>query len=426
MFSLAFLATIGRLFFLQVLEGNRYEEAADKQQVMESIVEPKRGSIFFQSVSFDQKKYIPVALTKKLWDVWISPKDVPVEERDNISSIISSTLSLDEELLKERISKEDDPYEPLKESVGEEVIKQLEDLNILALHWKGVDDRYYPLNSLASHILGFLGYKDNKKVGQYGLEEFYEETLSGAEGYVKGFRNPFGFLIEPFSNISEAKAGADLYLTVDYNIQLFLEKELTKALNEFSAEGASGIIMNPKTGAIIAMSAIPSFDSNKYNEVEDISIFLNPNTQKLFEPGSVFKPITMAVGLDINVISPDLTYEDKGFVKIGGATIKNSTDEINGIQTMTQVLEKSLNTGMVFVVNRIPPGVWQEYLERFGFSKKTGIDIVGEAIGDTRNIRSKRKVEIATSSFGQGVAVTPIGLVTAVATIANKGKIVRP
>lgn len=426
LFLVAFVATIGRLFFLQVLESSRYEEAAEKQQVLEETVKSRRGSIFFQSISTDKKKYIPAALSKRLWRVWVSPRDIEVEKREEISSSVADILSLDREIIMERISKENDPYEPLKEGVDEETIKKIENLNISAIYWEETDNRYYPLNNLASHLIGFLGRKGDARIGQYGLEEFYEETLSGTEGYIKGFRNSFGFLIKSFSDVFKAKDGADLYLTVDYNIQLILEKELTKALNKFSADAASGIVMNPSTGAIIAMASIPSFNPNKYNEVDNISIFLNPNTQKLFEPGSVFKPITMAIGLDINVISPDLTYRDEGFVKVGNATIKNSTDEVNGIQTMTQVLEKSLNTGVVFVVNRIPPGVWNQYLKEFGLSERTGIDIVGEVKGDLRNVRSKREVELATSSFGQGIAVTPIELITAISAIANRGKIVEP
>lgn len=425
-FLVIFLATAGRLFFLQIVKGNDYEEAAENQQTIETAIESKRGGIFFKSILNDEERFIPAAITKKWWEVWASPKDIKEEEVEVISLKVAKILSLEEDMVKERLAKRDDPYEPLKKKIDKETLLKLKELGVEGLHWRERGDRFYPLETLASPLLGFLSYKEKIPVGQYGLEEFYNDVLFGNAGYVKGFKNSLGALIRPFAQISRADDGADLFLTIDYNIQLFLEKKLEEALEDFSAESASAVVMNPKTGAILAMSSLPSFNPNNYSEVEDVSLFLNPNIQELYEPGSVFKPITMAVGLDINVISPSLTYRDVGFVDVADARIKNSTGESYGVQTMTQVLEKSLNTGVVFVIKRIPKGVWRDYMEEFGFDELSGIDLMGEVRGDIDNISSGREVEIATSSFGQGIAVTPLALTRAISVIANKGELVRP
>jgi len=419
LFLIAFAATIGRLFFLQVINAEYYIETAGAQQTVERPLEPKRGSIFLSGG-------VPFAVTARSFNVWVSPKDILPEAREDIAAGLAQTLKQNKENILERISKEGDPYEPISEGVSEETIAELERLNHPAIHWAGADSRHYPLEELGAHILGFLGRKDSEKIGQYGLEEFYEGLLSGRSGYVEGVRNPFGFIIWPLSKTSKPTDGADLHLTIDYNIQLALERELARASADFSAERANGIIVDPKTGDILAMASVPSFNPNKYQETENISLFLNPNTQRLFEPGSIFKPITMAVGLDINVVSPDLTYVDTGLVEIGSAKIRNATEEAYGVQTMTQVLEKSLNTGAVFVVRRIPSGVWREYLERFGLNERTRIDLAGEIKGDIKNVSSRRELEIATSAFGQGIAVTPVELTMAIAAIANGGELVEP
>lgn len=420
------MATIGRLFFLQVLNSQKYQEAATRQQTSESSVEPKRGSVYLRSLTKKELNYVPVAITKNWWHIWVSPKDVEEQEKENLIASLVKILAVEESIIRERLSKEGDPYEPLKDKVDADVVTKIKQLESNAVHWQLTENRYYPLGELASHVIGFVGQGSEGKRGQYGLEEFYNDILSGHSGFIKGFRNPLGFLIWPLSNILNPSDGADLYLTIDYNIQLFLERELEKAKDKLSATSASGIIINPKTGEVMAMASSPSFSPNTYSETEDVSLFLNPLTQKRFEPGSVFKPLTMAAGLDINVISPNLTYNDKGFVRVGDATIKNSTDEQFGIQTMTQVLEKSLNTGMVFVVNRIPKGVWREYLEDFGLAQKTGIDLVGELKGNIRNVNTGRKVELATSAFGQGIAITPLQLTMAIGSIANGGELLKP
>jgi cell division protein FtsI/penicillin-binding protein 2 len=286
------------------------------------------------------------------------------------------------------------------------------------------------LGELASQVVGFVGQggdPDEKiKSGKYGLEGYFNNNLKGETGYIAGVKKALGSLVLPLSEVVEAKKGQDIYLTIDYNIQLVLERELKNAMDKWSADGANGIVMDPQTGAVLAMATLPNFDPNVYNKVKDISSFLNSNIQLVFEPGSIFKPITMAAAADINVVSPDLTYFDSGEVKVGDHTIRNSTRKAWGEQTMAQVLEKSLNTGVIFVLRRMPPGVWREYVNNFGFGEKTGISLSGEAKGDISNLKSGAEVDWLVSSFGQGVSVTPLAMTSALAAIANGGELLKP
>jgi len=434
-FIVLFLSAVGRLFYLQIIKGHYYTALAQGQQAVESELEPARGNIYLALPKASKlENNIPLALTRTWYDVWISPKEILQDEREAISLKLSELLELDLDLIQSRVNKENDPYEPLKNKIDKKVIAQLEVLNYKGVHWSSGQDRYYPLGNFASQLVGFVGradsfgQDDNKevKIGQYGLEGFYDDNLKGSKGYVAGFKKALGSLILPLSQITKAKKGQDLYLTLDYNIQLTAEEELKKAVEKYQADSASVIVLDAKNGAILAMAAWPGFDPNKYNEVKDPSLFLNPNIQSIFEPGSIFKPITMAAALDINVVSPDLTYQDTGEVKIGPHTIVNSTHKAWGTQTMTQVLEKSLNTGAIFVLRRMPLGVWREYVNKFGLGEKTGIDLAGEVKGDIKNLKSSNEIDWLTSAFGQGVAVTPIEMVSAIGAVANGGELLKP
>jgi cell division protein FtsI/penicillin-binding protein 2 len=184
--------------------------------------------------------------------------------------------------------------------------------------------------------------------------------------------------------------------------------------------------MEPHTGAILAMCGYPDFDPNKYNEEKDYRIFLNPVTQLPYEPGSVFKPITMAIGLELGLITPETTYQDKGQVKIGSYTLKNFDGKAHGINTMTQVLEQSLNTGAIFVAQKIGPQRFYDFVKKFGFGAKTGIELEGEAEGDISSLEKMKDIYLATASYGQGLTVTPLQLAQAFSVLANGGKLVKP
>ncbi len=417
-----------RLFSLQILQHDFYKGLADNQHQTYQILFPKRGEIFIKDRFYGMdpsSQLFPLAVNKELLMVYAVPKKI--EDKEEAAKLLAPLLEIDEDILKQKISKKNDPYEPLKHKLSPEIVEKIKELNIEGIEFVTENWRYFPANSLACHVIGFVGFSDNKRVGQYGLEGYYNKELEGEYGFLEGEKDTKGQLIAIAKHyLQPAEDGTDLILTIDSNIQFFVEKKLLEIVEYLDAEGGTIIVQDPQTGAIKALANWPTFDPNKYSEVEDINVFLNPAIHNLFEPGSIFKPITMAVALDKKLLTPNTTYEDKGFIKIGGYTINNSHDKPEGIQTMTQVLEKSLNTGIVFVQQLAGKKVFKDYLEKFRLSKETGIDLEGEVSGNISNLNNKRDIEYATASFGQGISITPMELVAALGAIANKGRIMKP
>jgi len=288
--------------------------------------------------------------------------------------------------------------------------------------------RFYPQNTIFSQGVGFVN-KDGK--AQYGLEKFYDNILKGKPGYRKGLVDAKGnFIFARENKIKPPEDGADLILTIDFQIQTFVEKILEETIKRYKAKGGTIIVMNPQNGEILAMSSLPNFNPNEYSKEKDLKVFLNPSVQISFEPGSIFKPITMAGALNEGVISPKTSYIDKGFVKIGSYTIKNAGNKVYGKKTMTEVLEYSINTGAVWVEEKLGNEKFKEYVKKFDFGKKIGIDFPGESRGEIQNIiqplSHEKKIEFANASFGQGIKVTPIQIATAFSAIANQGKMPWP
>ncbi|MBU1136806.1 penicillin-binding protein 2 [Patescibacteria group bacterium] len=420
-----------RLFSLQIFRYQYYSAwAHDQHQIYQEIF-PDRGEIFIQDLSIKtrtgQDYYYPLAINKEFYQVYIVPKNIIEETRDDLANQLSLILDLDKETILQRMSKPDDPYEPLKHKVEKEAADRIKDLKAEGVEVSTETWRYFPNGALACHLTGFVGESDKGRVGQYGLESYYEDELKGKDGFIAGEKDTNGYWIPSLGQKFEpAEDGADLILTIDQNIQFRAEKELDGLLDKWQATSGDVIIMNPKTGAILAMASRPAFNPNEYGKTENIDVFLNPSIQKVYELGSIFKPITMASGLDTDKVKPETTYYDEGRIQIKGSFIANVDGASYGKQTMTQVLEKSINTGAVFVQRAVGEKAFQDYIQNFGFSQPTGIDLVGEVGGDISNLFSGREINLATISFGQGITVTPLEMVNAIAAIANEGKLMRP
>ncbi|MCX6813828.1 MAG: penicillin-binding protein 2 [Candidatus Azambacteria bacterium] len=385
----------GRFFYLSVIRHDYY--LAKAKNISDNSGAVPRGSIFLTD-----KNNLPyaAALNKEFPLVYAVPQKV--NNPADLAKKLSPILELDESFLLQKLSKQNDSYEILKKKVSDEIVNAVKALKEPAI---GIDDetlRYYPEGLYLSQVIGFLGFNKNGQAGQYGLEEYYDKDLSG--------------LI----------SSADLILTIDSAIQVQVGTLLTTAVKKWQADGGSIIVMNPKNGDILAMASFPDFDANNYSNVSNKNTFINPVTLRRYEPGSVFKPITMAIGIETGAVTPETEYYNTGSVKIADRTISNSIpDKILGWQTMTMVLEQSLNTGAVFVEQKVPKDIFLKYLKNFDIGSKTGIDIP-EINGDLSQLLSGRDINYATASFGQGVAVTPIGLLRALSAIANGGKLVRP
>ncbi len=273
-------------------------------------------------------------------------------------------------------------------------------------------------------MLGFVAYKGNDRIGQYGLEKYYNKILSkpADQAYVNFFAEVFSDIGKNFSDEREG----DIVTTIDPNTEDMLEGELKKTLAQWNADQMGGIIMDPKTGEIVAMSGIPDFDLNESGKVKDVKTYTDINVENVFEFGSVIKPLVMAGAIDAHVITPETTYLDKGFVFVNKKQINNFDKKGRGITTMQGVLNESLNTGMVFVENKLGHDKFRAYMKSYGIGEKTGIDLPNETSGLIKNLESPRDIEYANAAFGQGIALTPVEAIRAFSAIANGGSLVVP
>ena len=407
----AYFALVLNIYNLQLKKGQYFADRAEAQYQRAGFLEPKRGNIYFTDKN---KNLIPAAINKSYPVIFAVPKKIKNPESD--AKIISDILGLNEEAVKKSFTKPDDEYELLVAKANSEQVAKIKESGIKGIYVDSEDFRFYPFENLAAHLLGFVSPSDSgdKIEGRYGLEAYFEEDLAGISGKMDAEN-----LIDPIN-------GKDLVLTIDRNIQGRAEEILKNLIEKYGAEGGTVIVNEPRTGKILALGNYQSFDPNNYKEYK-VGLFLNPAVQALYEPGSVFKVITMAAGIDSGKITPETKYYDSGSVIYNGYTIKNWDLKAHGWITMTETIEQSINTGAAFAERQTGHGNFYDYLLNFGFSDKTDISLPGELFGNLRNLTgSIRDINFATAAFGQGVSVTPIRLISAISAIANSGNLMRP
>jgi cell division protein FtsI/penicillin-binding protein 2 len=399
--NLIFFITFGLLGFnlysLQVQNGDYYFKRVQARSDYQKELKLRRGDVFFTDRSDNE---IPIALNKDYPIVYAVPKEI--DDIETTAFELSEIIDKPREEIIERINNPDSLFSLLINKATDDQIKLINSKKPDSVYIGSKQYRYYPLKSLASHVLGFVGLnKDyNEPTGLYGIENQYNEKLS---------------------------SGDDVFLTIDRNLQTESESILKKIVEKFEATGGTIIIQKPKTGEILAMANVPEFNPNKYSEFS-IQNFINPAVSYVYEPGSVFKPLTMAIGIDLDVITPESTYFDKGQITLNGSTIHNWDYKGYGETTMTKVIERSINTGAVYAQQQIGNKNFIDYLYKFGFEEKTDIDLPNEVLGSLANITQKhaREIDFATAAFGQGTAVTPIQMINAYSAVANGGLLMRP
>jgi cell division protein FtsI (penicillin-binding protein 3)/stage V sporulation protein D (sporulation-specific penicillin-binding protein) len=412
---------IGRLFFLQIINHKFYQSQALGQQAGFSEVQGKRGQIYFQnsqeskgeSGSGDVKS---LAINKDLWILSAGPENIV--DKKIFSKKVSEIISVNTEFVFSKIENKQG-YTIIKKNLSENEKNKLKELDLEGLVLDFETSRYYPQGELSAHVIGFVN-KDG--LGQYGIEGYYNDILTGR----KGIKEKKTGLNSIGQDGVLSLDGSDIYLTLDYNIQFQAEYLLAEAKKNLDIDAGQIIVIKPDSGRILAMANFPSFDLNFYGKETSMEIFQNSCVQKIFEPGSVQKPLTIAVAINEGKINANTTYTDFGFLNIGPDTIYNYDRKKYGLQTMTGVLEKSINTGAVFAEKSVESDVYLKYLESFGFFGKTEIDLQGEVNSENNILKQKREINLATSSFGQGIEMTPLQLVSAFSTIANGGKLVKP
>lgn len=415
---------IFRLFTLQVIEGEKYTAlATGQQQFFEDLV-PKRGTIFVEDPG--DGGLLPIATTKEFYEVYAVPRDI--EDPADTAVQISEFFQLDLETLVRRFSKEGDLYEPITHRVSEEDIERLQALELSGIAWQPEEFRYYPEESFAAHILGFVQFDGEVHKGQYGIEGAYNDLLSGRSGFIRSEKDALGrFISLGGREFEQATDGSDVVLTLNRTLQYRVEQILQEGVERHEADEGSAIVIDPRTGAILAMANAPTFNPNEYGRVENAADFVNSAVVDLYEPGSTFKPIVMAGAINDGVVQPwDVHYDDVQNIDVGGGFyISNYDGKTFGTQTMTQILENSSNTGMSFVADKLGSHRMYEYFDLFGVNSPTGVDIP-EQYGSVASAASWVRADRATRSFGQSFAISALQLVMATSAIANDGVMMRP
>ncbi len=409
---------IFRLFQKQILERDYYVALAKKQYTVTKEILPQRGKIFISDYQGHESEV--VAINLHFYDLLIVPKNV--SDPKVTARKLANLCGMTEKEIYNQINN-DKPYiPPLKKKLSAETAQKIEELGLDGVMLLPNVWRYYPEKQLASHVLGFV---DAEGQGRYGVEGYYNQELKGKSSEMDVNKEDLSYL-DYASQPGGVYNGSDIYLTIDRNIQFVVEQKLKEAVEKNQAESGSIIISDPKTGKIYAMAAWPNFDPNTFYNQKGVDIFNNSNIAYSYEPGSVFKVFGMAAGLDLAKITPETEQVFGSTIKIGPETIHTSTNRAYGRETMTEILKHSDNVGMVWVAQQLGIDSFYKYIKDFGFGAKSQIDLDTEAKGSVLDIGDWRPITLATNSFGQGIAVTPIQLISAVSAIANGGDLLQP
>ncbi len=425
------LLLIGRLFFWQVVKGAQLAQYARSQYLRAEEIATQRGSILANDGGV-------LATSQITWQVWADPTKLtktPVDIARLLAPIFSrellpedasgeaelSFIERKEEQLEKALAKRDIRWVLLADKLSNEGKRVVENLSLPGVGWTLGEKRFYPEGSAAAHLLGFVGKDESGERGYFGLEGFYDITLKGVKGIqraerdVRGNPIPFGL----FNEIAPTQ-GLDIVTFIDRTVQYIIERHLASGIEKYGAKGGSVVVMKP-TGEILASATFPSYDHTRYSEA-DSSLFKNPAVADSFEPGSVFKILVMAAALDSGAVKPDMRCDAcSGPVTIGKYQIHTWDDKYYPETSMTDIIKHSDNIGMVFVGGKLGGDKMWDYLNRFGIGRLTGIDLQEESTSELRPKGRWGDIDVATASFGQGVAVTPAQLLRAVAAIANHG-----
>ena len=416
-FVIFYLVTLSRLFYWQVVKAQTLREAGKAQSTESLVTTAKRGDILFND-------NYPMATNNVSYLLYANPKKV--DSTNRYAQLLSPILQIDEATLSARLS-ENLYWVSLQSRLNSDQKEQIEGLKLDALGFEQQTERYYPEASMAAHLIGFVGKnQDGQPQGYFGLEGYYERQLRGRPGSLYMIKDSLGNPI--LTDIREEKKidGRTLISSIDRSIQYSADTELKNGLEKYEAESGSVIIMDSKTGRILATSSYPNFDPQKYWEFPGAS-YTSPIVSDLYEPGSTFKVLVMAAAIDAGLVTPDTKCDTcAGPVPIDNYEIKTWDDKYFPNTSMTDVIVHSDNTGMVFVGKKLGVDRFTSYSQKFGLGSLTGIDIQGETTEDLRPVKDWHDIDLATASFGQGISLTPIQLVTAVNSIANGGKLMKP
>lgn len=440
-FLVVSMLLISRLFFWQVVKGEELSTQARLQQIDNDSITARRGNILANDGTW-------LAASTDYWTLYASrPQfdanifqtardlapiltDIPesTESAEIKQKRLEELIEENEERIEEMLSKDELVWIPLGRRLDDDKRAKIEELEISGLGFEPEEGRFYPEASTSAHLLGFVGKdEDGNNKGYFGLEGFYDFSLDGRPGFFQresdARGNPLAF---GRGKKLLAREGVDLVTHIDKTVQITIEEQLLRGIKKYQAKSGSIVVMNPRTGGILGMASYPSYDPREYYEYSD-NLFKNPVISDFYEPGSIFKPIVMAAGIDAGVISPDTRCDICGApLKVDKYYIRTWNNEYYPGSTMTEVIQNSDNVGMAFVGQKLGQEKLYDYLDKFGIGHLTQIDLQGEFTTYMRERGTWNVVDLATTTFGQGIAVTPIQMVKAIAILANDGVSVSP
>ncbi len=410
-----------RLFSVQIVKSESYADKADRSYARSSD-SFDRGVVYFSKKDGGR---ISAATMMSGFRLVINPNNIT--DASAAYEKISAIIPLDKEVFMAKAEKKDDPHEDIASKIAKEKADQITALGLPGVSVVKDKWRFYPGESMAAHTVGFLGYgAENRMSGQYGIEKYYNESLEKQEENL--YVNIFA---EIFSGVKSVvfegdERSGDIVTTIEPTVQNSLEKELISVMEKYNPESAHGIIMSPETGEIYAMAKMPNFNLNDFADVPNAEVFSNSLVENVYEFGSVVKPLVIAAGIDAGVISASTPFYDKGSVQVEDKEIFNFDKKGRGQITMQTVLSESLNTGMVYSMQKLGRSKFKDYMLAYRLGEKTNIDLPNEAKGLTSNLDEPRELEYANISFGQGISFSPMVLMRAISSLANGGYIIRP
>ncbi len=411
-FTIWFILIIAKSFYYQVVQGSYSSPFVFTKKQL-----PERGVIY------DRKGEI-LAENRRVFRLYIDKKKFNGDREE--METLSKMLKIDISSVEAKLDRKGVWISLAKEiSLGKK--EALESSGIKGLVFEEEFKRVYPESSLSAHVLGFVGKNRlGDSVGYFGVEGYYDKSLQGLSGIVKSQRGGGGLpVLFGVQSVIEAEKGVDLYLTIEKGVQRIVKERLKEGIEMYGAKLGCIIVVDPKTLEVLALSCLPDYDPNYYYKYPK-EYFVNYAISNAYEPGSIFKPLIVAAALEEGVIRPDDKVDESGPVRVGDAEINTWDNKYEGEITITRVLERSSNVGMVRIGEKLGKEKIWKYLEKYGFFEKTGIDLQGEAGSIIKPKRNWYPIDYATVTFGQGIAVTPIQMVRAFASLVNGGELLTP
>lgn len=409
-----FTLIIWKLFNIQVLNS---EKISPNDYLQMKKIAAIRGDIF-------DRNHEPLAMNITNYKLFVEPKKVKDPEKlilsiDNVLHIGTATL--------EALIKSDKDWMRIQDGLSKDLKDKITALKLEGIGFEDTPNRYYPEGSIAAHLIGFVGKNyTGEDVGNGGIENYYQKDLAGMPGIFKTERDTTGNVM--FSGIQvkiDPENGRSLVLTIDKTVQMTAKETLKKGIEKYEADSGCILVANPMTMEILAMTCLPDYDPMNYGEFND-SFFNNPAITSAYEPGSIFKPLVMAAALQEKVVKPNDEMNEDGPVTIGEYTIRNWDNKYAGNISMSKILEKSSNIGMTYIGGKLGKEKLTSYLDKYGFGKPTNIDLTGEGAGVVKDKNSWYPIDLATVTFGQGILVTPIQMITAFSALINGGELLEP